>query len=103
MACAMRSTPSWGNMLTNSLQYVFRDPWLVILPGAFIFVTILSVYLLADGLRDALDAELGQYADQLAAVRLSRSLAGDSPGRVYLRHDPQCVPVGRWPARCARP
>jgi peptide/nickel transport system permease protein len=51
-------TPSWGNMLTNSLQYVFRDPWLVILPGACIFVTILSVYLLADGLRDALDPRL---------------------------------------------
>jgi peptide/nickel transport system permease protein len=48
-------TPSWGNMLTNSLQYVFRDPWLVVFPGAFIFVTILSIYLLADGLRDALD------------------------------------------------
>jgi peptide/nickel transport system permease protein len=45
-------------MLTNSLQYVFRDPWLVIIPGAFIFVTILSVYLLADGLRDALDPHL---------------------------------------------
>ena len=30
-------TPSWGNMLTNSLQYVFRDPWLVILPGVFFF------------------------------------------------------------------
>lgn len=51
-------TPSWGNMLTNSLQYVFRDPWLVVFPGAFIFVTILSVYLLADGLRDALDPRL---------------------------------------------
>jgi peptide/nickel transport system permease protein len=48
-------TPSWGNMLTNSLQYVFRDPWLVVFPGAFIFVTILSIYLLADGLRDAFD------------------------------------------------
>ena len=51
-------TPSWGNMLTNSLQYVFRDPWLVVVPGAFIFVTILSIYLLADGLRDALDPQL---------------------------------------------
>jgi peptide/nickel transport system permease protein len=51
-------TPSWGNMLTNSLQYVFRDPWLVVFPGAAIFVTILSVYLLADGLRDALDPRL---------------------------------------------
>jgi peptide/nickel transport system permease protein len=51
-------TPSWGNMLTNSLQYVFRDPWLVVAPGAFIFVTILSIYLIADGLRDALDPHL---------------------------------------------
>ena len=51
-------TPSWGNMLTNSLQYVFRDPWLVVGPGAFIFVTILSIYLIADGLRDALDPHL---------------------------------------------
>jgi peptide/nickel transport system permease protein len=52
-------TPSWGNMLTNSLQYVFRDPWLVVAPGAFIFLTILSIYLIADGLRDALDPHLG--------------------------------------------
>src|ERR687886_2392206 len=51
-------TPSWGNMLTNSLQYVFRDPWLVVFPGAFIFLTILSIYLVADGLRDALDPQL---------------------------------------------
>jgi peptide/nickel transport system permease protein len=46
---------SWGNMLTNSLRYVYSSPWLVVFPGAFIFTAVLCIYLLADGLRDALD------------------------------------------------
>jgi peptide/nickel transport system permease protein len=46
---------SWGNMLTNSLRYVYTSPWLVVFPGAFIFTSVLCVYLLADGMRDALD------------------------------------------------
>jgi peptide/nickel transport system permease protein len=46
---------SWGNMLGLS-QEVFRTaPWLVYPPGVMIFVTVLSVYLVSDGLRDALD------------------------------------------------
>ena len=49
---------SWGNMLSGS-QDVFRTaPWLVYPPGAMIFVTVLAVFLLADGLRDALDPRL---------------------------------------------
>ncbi|MFN0070973.1 MAG: ABC transporter permease [Chloroflexota bacterium] len=46
---------SWGNMLTNSLRYVYTSPWLVVFPGAFIFTAILCIFLLADGVRDALD------------------------------------------------
>jgi peptide/nickel transport system permease protein len=46
---------SWGSMLLHSRAYVTKAPWLVITPGFFIFVTILSIFLLADGLRDALD------------------------------------------------
>ncbi len=46
---------SWGNMLTNSLRYVYSSPWLVLFPGIFIFVAVLCIYLVADGLRDALD------------------------------------------------
>jgi peptide/nickel transport system permease protein len=46
---------SWGNMLGLS-QDVFRTaPWLVYPPGLMIFVTVLSVFLVSDGLRDALD------------------------------------------------
>jgi peptide/nickel transport system permease protein len=49
---------SWGNMLSGS-QDTFRSaPWLVYPPGIMIFVTVLCVFLLADGLRDALDPRL---------------------------------------------
>jgi peptide/nickel transport system permease protein len=46
---------SWGNMLSLS-QDAFRSaPWLVYPPGAMIFLTVLCVFLVSDGLRDALD------------------------------------------------
>ncbi|MBA2449564.1 MAG: ABC transporter permease [Chloroflexi bacterium] len=51
-------TASWGSMLAASLENVTRAPWLVIFPGAAIFLTALSIFLLADGLRDALDPRL---------------------------------------------
>jgi peptide/nickel transport system permease protein len=51
-------TPSWGNMLTNGLQDLSRGPWLVYAPGAAIFLTVLCLYLIGDGLRDALDPRL---------------------------------------------
>lgn len=47
--------PSWGNMMQGSLGNFTNAPWLVITPGIFIFMTTLSVYLIGDGLRDALD------------------------------------------------
>jgi peptide/nickel transport system permease protein len=49
---------SWGNMLTNSIAYVHRAPWLVVFPGLAIFVTVLCIYLFSDGLRDAFDPKL---------------------------------------------
>ena len=51
-------TPSWGNMLTNAASYLSRGPWLVYAPGAAIFLTVLCLYLVGDGLRDALDPRL---------------------------------------------
>jgi peptide/nickel transport system permease protein len=47
--------PSWGNMMQGSLGSFSTAPWLVIAPGLFIFLTTLAVYLIGDGLRDALD------------------------------------------------
>ncbi|MBM2811585.1 MAG: transporter permease [Chloroflexi bacterium] len=46
---------SWGNMLSGSQDFLRRAPWLVYPPGIMIFLTVLSVVQLADGLRDAFD------------------------------------------------
>ena len=54
----MPPTPSWGNMLTNAAAYFNRAPWLVVSPGAMVFITVLCLYLIGDGLRDALDPRL---------------------------------------------
>ncbi len=51
-------TASWGNMLTKATQFVSHGPWLIYPPGALIFVTVLCLYLVGDGLRDALDPRL---------------------------------------------
>ncbi len=49
---------SWGNMLTNAQAYFDLAPWLAILPGAMITLTVMSFNFLGDGLRDALDPRL---------------------------------------------
>ena len=51
-------TPSWGNMLTNSTQYFSRAPFLVILSGLMIYITVMAVNRMGNGLRDALDPRL---------------------------------------------
>lgn len=50
-------TPSWGGMLNEGRSAIFGQPWLTVFPGAAIFVTVLSINLLGDGLRDAFDRE----------------------------------------------
>jgi peptide/nickel transport system permease protein len=50
--------PSWGNMLTTASQFFTRGPWLVYPPGIAITITVLCLYLIGDGLRDALDPRL---------------------------------------------
>lgn len=50
--------PSWGNMLSGATQFYFRGPHLIYIPGAAISITVLCVFLIGDGLRDALDPRL---------------------------------------------
>jgi len=52
--------PSWGNMLTKSQQYLYRAPFLIVIPGLFIFVTVLAANLMGNGLRDALDPRMNE-------------------------------------------
>lgn len=49
---------SWGNMLTNAQSYFGIAPWLAILPGVMITLTVASFNFLGDGLRDALDPKV---------------------------------------------
>jgi peptide/nickel transport system permease protein len=49
---------TWGNMLRNAQEYLFSAPWLALLPGSAIFVTVMAFNLFGDGLRDALDPRL---------------------------------------------
>ena len=55
-------TPSWGNMLSDAQLYFQSALWWSIPPGIAIFVTVLCVYLVADGLRDAFDPRLKEKA-----------------------------------------
>jgi peptide/nickel transport system permease protein len=48
-------TPSWGNLLSDSIGTVQDWWWLTVFPGAAIFLTVLAVNFVGDGLRDALD------------------------------------------------
>jgi peptide/nickel transport system permease protein len=76
-------TPSWGNMLTNASQDLSRGPWLVYAPGAAIFVTVLCLYLLGDGVRDALDPRLSSTR-RTGAVELGGGDAGRQPAALQL-------------------
>lgn len=51
-------TPEWGYMLSEGKDYILTAPHLVIFPGLAIVLTALSLNLLGDGLRDALDPKL---------------------------------------------
>lgn len=52
-------TPTWGNMLADSLNGGLVPPWwLVLFPGAAITLTVLAFNLLGDGIRDILDPRL---------------------------------------------
>jgi peptide/nickel transport system permease protein len=52
-------TPTWGNMLADSLNAGLVPPWwLVLFPGSAITITVLAFNLLGDGIRDVLDPRL---------------------------------------------
>jgi peptide/nickel transport system permease protein len=48
---------SWGSMLNTAKNYLENAPWMSISPGAAIFLLVLALNLLGDGLRDALDPQ----------------------------------------------
>ena len=51
-------TPAWGGMLQKAIPHIYRAPYLSIFPGLAIFVTVLSLNIVGDALRDTLDPRL---------------------------------------------
>lgn len=51
---------SWGYMIGSSRDYIFDAWWSVIFPGVAIFLTVLALSLVGDGLNDALNPKLRQ-------------------------------------------
>ena len=49
--------PSWGSMLSDARDKITTAPWISIFPGLAIFMTVLGLNLLGDGLRDILDPQ----------------------------------------------
>ena len=47
--------PSWGSMLNSAQRFLTQAPWMAVWPGLAIFLAVLSINLVGDGLRDALD------------------------------------------------
>lgn len=51
-------TPSWGNIIADGRSYIREAPWITLMPGMAVTLTVLALNLLGDALRDALDPRL---------------------------------------------
>jgi peptide/nickel transport system permease protein len=49
--------PSWGLMIAEAKEYMFFTPWVIVTPGIALFILVLGINLLGDGLRDMLRAD----------------------------------------------
>jgi peptide/nickel transport system permease protein len=79
--------PSWGSMINAGRGYLQQAPWMVFGPGAALFVTVLGLNFLGDGIRDALDPRVSSRG-ALAQARDARG--------VGLRHHAQRVSRARF-------
>jgi len=52
--------PSWGNIIAQGRTFFQIAPWSILIPGAFLALTVLAVNMLGDGLRDRLDPRLAR-------------------------------------------
>jgi peptide/nickel transport system permease protein len=79
-------TPTWGNMIRDGVPVLLNAPWLSIVPGMAILLSVLAFNLVGDGLRDLLDPRLTRPRRRRAPERTSpaatsrRRTAAPSPG-----------------------
>jgi peptide/nickel transport system permease protein len=69
---AQPPTPEWGTMLNQARPFFQSHPYLMIVPGVAITLTVLAFNLLGDGLRDALDPRAGRLVTRVRADRPPR-------------------------------
>jgi len=55
---AQPPAPEWGTLLAEAREFILRAWWVVTFPGLAILLTVLSINLMGDGLRDALDPKM---------------------------------------------
>ncbi len=53
-------TPSWGNIMSEGRTYFQLTPWIIFFPGIALAITVLSVNIVGDGLRDTLDPRIAR-------------------------------------------
>jgi peptide/nickel transport system permease protein len=53
--------PTWGSLLFHGKDFLQLTPWVVLWPGLFISLTVLSINFVGDGLRDALDPRIRKF------------------------------------------
>ncbi|MGH9243747.1 MAG: dipeptide/oligopeptide/nickel ABC transporter permease/ATP-binding protein [Acidimicrobiales bacterium] len=63
-------TPSWGSILADGRNNMVISPWLPVLPGLAIMLTVLSINLIADGLADVLDPKYHRATFRRVALRI---------------------------------
>ncbi len=51
-------TPSWGNMMSAGRTFIRNAPWILLCPGCLLGLTVLSINILGDSLRDLLDPRM---------------------------------------------
>jgi peptide/nickel transport system permease protein len=51
-------TPTWGNMIADGRNFIREAPWITLMPGIAVSMTVLGLNLLGDGLRDVLDPRM---------------------------------------------
>jgi len=73
-------TPSWGSILADGRQYMMLDPWMALLPGFAIIITVLAIGLAADGFADVLDPKLTQGAFQREPLSVPIPTEAPPPG-----------------------
>lgn len=71
--------PSWGSILSDGRQYMMIDPWMALLPGFAIIITVLAIGLAADGFADVLDPKLTQGTFQRQPLASSATAIAPVP------------------------